>query len=327
MAFRVYQYGIEVLLTDATTGGTIYEPVIDDELAFDEDVSAPSIFNVSIEDELGFDDTLDGYDEVLDRTVTDVIQFIQNTDVHATVRNLVVADELGFIETLRRQIDVEIDDPIAFLDETFRIFTLSQELGLTQSVSPSITRPLRQFLSFVQGVARQVISSRAITNSLALRQAVLVLHLTNGMLCQYVPQGDLPAEPTLTPSDFTLFYPAVAPTTTLILPNPEVGNRTSYLPNRISRKSRGGTKQVFRDPAWPTLTTLTMDIGSLTTTQRGNLQDFLILTLGQTVGLLDYEGRAWTGIIGNPDAEFTTLSDHGCGTHATTIVFDGELVS
>lgn len=326
MALRVYQYGVEVLLTDASSS-TIYEPSIDDPIAFDETLDTQTTYNVSLEDELGFDGSTETHDGTIQTAVTDVIQFIQNTDIHATIRNLVVADELGFIETLRRQIDIEIDDPIAFLDETFRIFTLSQELGLTQSVSPSITRPLRQFLSFVQGVARQIISSRTIADSLALRQAVLVLHLTNGMLCQYVPQGDLPAEPTLVPSDFTLFYPAITPTTTLILPNPEVGNRTSYLPNRISRKSRGGTKQVFRDPAWPTLTTLTMDIGSLTTTQRGDLRDFLILTLGKTVGLLDYEGRAWTGIISNPDAEFTTLSDYGCGTHATTIVFDGELVS
>ena len=99
-----------------------------------------------------------------------------------------------------------------------------------------------------------------------------------------------------------LVYPATARpiTDTLVLRNPEFDNKDRLQFNRINRETRGGTLIVFADSAWPKMQTLVLTFHGLTQVQAAAYLVFLSDHLGQEVGLVDWEGRYWKGVIVNP---------------------------
>jgi len=107
---------------------------------------------------------------------------------------------------------------------------------------------------------------------------------------------------------FRLVYPAFdtgATIDSLNLRAPEFGNREGISATRIVRESMGGTLTVFADPDWPKVHTLTMSFAALKQTQARDLLDFMERWLGQEIGIYDYEGRIWKGVITNPTEAVT----------------------
>ncbi len=109
---------------------------------------------------------------------------------------------------------------------------------------------------------------------------------------------------------------------TLVLRNPDFGNKDSVESRRINRKTRGGDLIVMRDPIWPTTEILDMTFSYLKEKQVNAIVEFLKMSLGQQIGLTDYEGRTWTGIIISPTEAITT---QGQDNVQVTIQFQGVL--
>jgi len=108
------------------------------------------------------------------------------------------------------------------------------------------------------------------------------------------PQGDT--------GNFSLYTPYLGvPTSEVVLRKPELDNRDRNAFTRISQETRGGKLVVYSDPTWPKVRTLAVTIVGLTETRVDGLQAFMLATVGQEIGLTDWEGRLWKGFIANPN--------------------------
>ena len=56
---------------------------------------------------------------------------------------------------------------------------------------------------------------------------------------------------------------------------------------------------------WPHVRTLAVTIVGLSESDVDDMHDFMESTLGQEIGLTDWEGRLWKGIITNPNEAAT----------------------
>jgi hypothetical protein len=101
-------------------------------------------------------------------------------------------------------------------------------------------------------------------------------------------------------SGVTLFYPWSVPTTTVHLRGPDLGNKNRLEFQRIKRETRGGTLIVWADPIWPKNERLVLSFSGLTETEGQSLLDFIYLTLGREVGLIDWEGNWWRVVTMTP---------------------------
>lgn len=154
-----------------------------------------------------------------------------------------------------------------------------------------------------------------------------------GSTCYYDPilvQGsdpDAPTAPTAAKPTFTyydnvlLYYPTDTPTMSVQLRAPNMGDRDRIQNLRINRESRGGTLQVFADPTWPKVQTLVLSFTQIKESEATDLQDFFLSTLGLTVGLRDWEGNVWHGVVVNPDEPLVRSRR---GLFDITFEFDGE---
>ena len=130
--------------------------------------------------------------------------------------------------------------------------------------------------------------------------------------------------PTLGTGTFTLTYPRVSPTTTLVLKNPEMGNSDILRFTKIDRRTRGGDRKIFSDLEWGSTQSFDLtisDICQLNVTI-DEMVDFLNDSLGKEIGLLDWENRQWKGVIITPETEITPQ----VGGFKIQIVFEGSLV-
>lgn len=87
------------------------------------------------------------------------------------------------------------------------------------------------------------------------------------------------------------------------LRNPDFENSDSISNERILRKTRGGDLTLFRDPTWPKTNILNMKFSFLSEVQTQALLYFLSVTVGQVITLIDFENRAWVGIIITPTGD------------------------
>lgn len=123
---------------------------------------------------------------------------------------------------------------------------------------------------------------------------------------------------------FQLLYPAVGPVTdSVTLRAPNLGNKDRLSFNRVLRETRGGTLVVYADPIWPKLETLVLTFSGLNSAQARQLLAFMDAHLGEEVGLMDWEGRYWKGVIMTP-AE--PIVQDGKDSFSASMEFEGELV-
>jgi len=110
------------------------------------------------------------------------------------------------------------------------------------------------------------------------------------------------------------------PTDNVVLRAPDFVNKDRLGFNRVLRETRGGTLIVFADPEWPKTQTLALNFSGLTQAQAQALLTFLGNHPGQTVGMTDWEGRSWTGIVMNPDSPIIADS---IGRYSASFQFEG----
>lgn len=125
--------------------------------------------------------------------------------------------------------------------------------------------------------------------------------------------------PVLVHNTLTLTFPVISPTSTLVLKNPEFGNTDSLVFQVINRQSRGGDQIVFSDPTWPHDEILEFTITNLCDVDP--LIAFMNETLGQEIGMLDWEGQTWKGVLTAPDTKIVKR----VSGYTVTLRFQGEL--
>jgi hypothetical protein len=139
------------------------------------------------------------------------------------------------------------------------------------------------------------------------------------------PSNDLPVvqnDPATT--RFRLSYPALAsPTATVELRAPELDNIDRVAFNRISRETRGGKLTIFADPTWPQVQTVIVTFVGLLKTEVDDLHAFFVTYVGEEIGMSDWEGREWVGIVTTPNE--AAVHD-GKGNWTITFEFEGVLV-
>lgn len=130
--------------------------------------------------------------------------------------------------------------------------------------------------------------------------------------------------PTLSHATLTLTWPRITPTTTLVLKNPEFGNQDVITLVRVDRTTRGNERKIFTDQNWGITQSFILTIQNIceANVTVDELIDFLNDSLGQEVGLLDWEGRQWKGLIVEPE----TSIEANVGGYGLQLTFEGELV-
>lgn len=153
-------------------------------------------------------------------------------------------------------------------------------------------------------------------------------------LCDYAPQIGSTDDTTYTPPSVTpptlirrtstvLTWPYATPSITLEIDNPDFDNVEQFEFRRINRRTRGGTLDFYRDESWIKCKRLIMSFSGLSEIQRNNMLEFLQLSIGTEVGILDFESRQWRGLILTPT---TPLEEPGRIGFSFTLEFEGELV-
>jgi hypothetical protein len=133
---------------------------------------------------------------------------------------------------------------------------------------------------------------------------------------------DMPTTaPTLTPSTLTLTYPFESPTTTMVFKNPGFGNDFNMEFSVLNRSTRGGDRVVFGDPKWAKSEVQVLQVDHVCNPNIDNYIAFVNESLGKEIGLLDWEGRQWRGIIIAPQSD---IAKQFTG-YSVQIVFRGEL--
>jgi len=183
-----------------------------------------------------------------------------------------------------------------------------------------------QTLDLTHSVLHTGILNRTVSTALSLNSVVSYLDID---FCGYTPgvgDGDVvfPAEPTLVRRASTvLTWPYASPTLTLSLRNPTFDNIEQFEFRRINRRSKGGTLDLFRDETWPKAKRLIYSFTELKDTQRAELLTFLIQSIGQEIGILDFESRQWKGVLLTPS---NAISEPRSGGFSFSLDFEGELV-
>jgi len=202
-------------------------------------------------------------------------------------------DTIVFIETLENNIKLAdvIGPDIVLTDEALGWNAFK---GGTQGI------PLTDVVSV------EFISSPVLSNLLPLTHSISFIHET----CP---------SPVPKPGHVLLTYPYTTPILTLELPSPEFGDTDTLEARRINRRSRGNTLHIFRDENWPLARRLNFTFLNLSETQKKDLLSFIEVSVGDEIGLLDYEGTQLKVIITTPAA---TAQQPGVISNSITLQFE-----
>ena len=227
----------------------------------------------------------------------------------------------------------------------------SSQIYFTQTVEAELTDNITQELELTQEFVGAVYRDLSVSSTLSLTGSVTYL-LAGGApdyiptpdapspaiqpisLCEYAPQVGSTDDTTYTPPSTTpptltrrtstvLTWPYSSPTLTLEIDNPDFDNVEQFEFRRINRRSRGGTLDFYRDESWTKCKRLIMSFSGLSEIQRNDMLEFLQLSIGTEVGILDFESRQWRGLILTPT---TPLEEPGKIGFSFTLEFEGELV-
>jgi len=239
---------------------------------------------------------------------------------------------LDLLDTASIGTTISVAQMLELVQEGRRITRIQNVLSLVQSVLVGKGGLVAQNLELVEVLARQGIFVRGAAQSMSLTQSATYEFPDDTCVKKrYTPfvgagTGEYTPPPTTAPTlatgTLTLTYPFASPSSTLVLRNPEFTDRDMLNFNRINRKTRGGTLVVFADPNWPKTQVLSVQVDNLSHTQRDALITFLATSLGKEIGLLDWEGRQWRGLIVTPNLLITHVKR---GDRSIEFDFQGAL--
>lgn len=242
-----------------------------------------------------------------------------------------------------RGYDIEVSTTMSVAQDMYRHHTPFSAINLVQTVDYGKTKGLEiSELDLDHDVLLNAIWSRATTQTLGIGHALTYYVSDPCGVKAYTPyigenttddspdppDDALPFAPGL-PEDerFQLLYPGLGEATdTVELRAPNLDNRERLAFTRINRETRGGRLTVFADPTWPQINTLVLSFSGLEKAEIDALQTFMVAHLGEEVGLIDWEGRQWVGVITSP-TERGVQDGKGCdGRWTIGLEFEGVLL-
>lgn len=199
-----------------------------------------------------------------------------------------------------------------------------------QSASSTVSTPLTNTLTFEQTLSSNGVVARELTSTLILK-SIATFHFVQ--FCEFdlgVGDGEClvpapsPTPPVLLRRESTIFtYPYSTPTDTFELRNPQFDNVEQFEFRRISRRSRGGELQIYRDENWPKAERLIVSFNAMKEDTARQLLNFMNKSLGKEIGILDFESRQWRGILLTPSAQVEEGNTVG---FSTSLEFEGVQV-
>jgi hypothetical protein len=262
-----------------------------------------------------------------------VLPFVEDPYGHLSVINLSVNDLLVFVESMPKVFEVSVTDTLILGSVGIKKDAVTSTMALTETINAGKGKDVTDALALTETVDLLGMFWRTVSHNLGLvNSAAFQFTSLSCAKKQFQPQVGFTTDtgvlvpsgivPSLPGGILTLTFPYVSPTTTLVLRNPEFGNKDSLNFNRINRTTRGGELIVYSDPQWPKTQKLALEVRSLVPSQAANLLTFFDQSLGLEIGLLDQEGRQWRGIITNPD---TPIINPERGDYAVSFEFEGVL--
>jgi len=221
------------------------------------------------------------------------------------------------------------------LEQSIDPFGVANTLNLTQTVLVGKGHVVTQTLNITDEMEMTGLWIRNVEQDLGIGHAMTWLEDTKCARKQYTPfQGEntissvtAPRETLQDPQGSTtdrlsLYQPVTGVhTSEVILRAPELDNRDRNSYTRVNTETRGGRLIVYADPNWPKVRTLAITITGLTESQVDDLHTFLQATIGQLIGLTDWEGNLWSGFITNPNEVAT---QEGKQNWTVTLEMEGE---
>lgn len=189
--------------------------------------------------------------------------------------------------------------------------TLTDNLSGAISLSKQAKRILTDTLAEAGSLTKTKISNKLLSTTLTLNGAFTKAYIA-GVPPVYTKR------PTI-----VLTYPYVSPSLTLTLRSPELEDSEKDVYNRIIRESRGGDQKIYRDNKWPQSRLLNYEIIFNKNQVVLDFLNFVSVSIGKEIGLLDYLSRQWRGILIPPETIFT---HRGRSDRSVNFEFEGELV-
>jgi hypothetical protein len=168
-------------------------------------------------------------------------------------------------------------------------------LTLTQSVSVDLAKATNGLLTLTQSVQVNVIRALHTTNQFGVIGEVAGYKSDP----RFTPSVSVGIERALVGLTFTLTYGP----TVINMKSPDFGNVERQEVARISRLSRGGDVQIYRDDMWPKTHTFSYTFSNLDRILTNVLLVFMRISLGKPVLVRDHFGINRIGIILTPAAE------------------------
>jgi hypothetical protein len=185
--------------------------------------------------------------------------------------------------------------------------TLGDSITVTQTIGADDDHVFDADGVLTQTITVHLSSGRSLTNTVAIQEYIAYFMPSVNWVNPITPNPTPPGNPGTPGFPWDPGNPRVAGkvtltfgSTTLDLRFPDFGDKDTYEPYRIARKSRGGDLQVFQAPMWPTTEILDFKFSYIDPDDIASLIDFLKTTVGRTITLLDHYGRTWRGFILTP---------------------------
>lgn len=261
-----------------------------------------------------------------------IVQFMGIYQHVSTPYHMWVEHELGLWDRVRVPVELSLNHTLSLTDVS-SITNIDQTLSLTDQADYSFGIWASNDLTLTHTLGREGVWIRSASHDLSLENYLTWYDDTPCNRKRYTPfQGDnsqgmrgtLHTPQGQTTDRLSLYQPAIGVRSSeVILRAPEMDNRDRNAYSRVQGETRGGKLRVYADPTWPKIRTLAVTIIGLTESQVDDFHTFLTNTLGQTIGLTDWEGRLWEGIITNPDEVAT---QDGKGRWTISFEFEGEML-
>jgi hypothetical protein len=266
-----------------------------------------------------------------------IVQPLGITQHTSTPHRAFVTQNLGFTQHTSTPLPTQhVTSTLNFVQES-PIGNVDNTLNFVQSVAFSKSLTARSTMNLVSTMTRIMIYNRTLTHANVVGHALTWYEDSPCGRKQYTPfQGentipldvsppkDTLGDPQGEDNTFKLYQPYLGVHTSEIeIRQPELDNRDRNAFSRVSQETRGGKLLVFADPIWPKVRTLAVTVVGLTETKVNEFQAFILATVGQEIGLTDWEGRLWKGIITNPNDNAT---QDGRARWTITFEFEGEML-
>jgi hypothetical protein len=230
----------------------------------------------------------------------------------STPHRAFITQNLGLSQRINTPLPTQVVSHTLNLVQDAPIGNVNHTLNLTQSVGYGFGQHITQNLGITDSMSMTGIFTRSVLHDNFIGHALTWYEESPCAKKQYTPfQGEntVPTSDTTPPrndlqdpqgdtGNFSVYQPYLGvPTSEVILRNPELDNRDRR--------------------------TLAVTIVGLKETDVDALQTFMQATVGQEIGLTDWEGRLWKGYITNPNEP--AVQD-GRAMWTVSFLFEGEML-